>query len=90
MPADDVTLGELGRRIQELTRTVERGLDEIRSGFVPRDLWRSEHERHNDRLDVLSEDIAKLAENVRWVARALAGAVVTGVIGAVMAAIGGR
>lgn len=82
---DDVTLGELGRRIDGLSRHVDAKFEALHhqldsAHYLPMALYESEARAQNARIDAIDESL-------RWVRRTVFGAVIVFVIPVVLAAL---
>ena len=97
---DDYTPREIGRSLRRLEQAITDLRQEVSTlGFVRQDVWSVERDAMHERIEtvraVLESDVgdvrAELAstkENLRWLARAVVGVVLTAILTAVLAANG--
>lgn len=88
MPDNDITLGEITRRLDRMEKSTTEGFRAIeakleRLPFVTLDKYTPEREALVSRLDTLEE-------RAKWVSRTIAGAIVTMVASVILTLIAAR
>jgi hypothetical protein len=98
-PEPDVTIGEIGRRLDRLESTVHNGFEALGKRieglpFLPVAVYMADKATVLEQrkgleaeIKVERERLDHIEASIQWLARALAGAVVTGVVAAVFAAV---
>lgn len=97
---DDYTPREIGRSLKRLEQAITDLRQEVSTlGFVRQDVWSVERDAMHERIEtvraVLGADIADVArshastqENLKWLARAVIGTLLTAIIAALLVAAG--
>lgn len=104
-PADDVTLGELARSLEKLAQDVGRSFGELRRDFasdvdrveravgslrfVDPQVYAADKLTAAEQGKARDARLEKLEGTVQWLGRAIAGAIISGVVGAVLVATRG-
>lgn len=103
MPAaadDEYTPREIKRSLERLEKAITDLRTEVSTlGFVRQDVWSVERDAMHERIETVrqvaaadtadvAKDVAATQENLRWLARAVVGVVLTAVLTALLAANG--
>lgn len=83
MPLDsEPTLGEILRRLEELTIEVKSIPLRIDETYVRRDVYRSDHDRISDAMSHLIDRLDKIESRSEWTVRVVGTLIITAVVGA--------
>lgn len=83
MPIDsEPTLGEILRRLEELTIEVKSIPLRIDETYVRRDVYRADHDRISDAMTHLIDRLDKIESRSEWTVRVVGTLVITAVVGA--------
>ena len=81
MAEHEVTLGEIMRRLDDLTAEVKQINTNIGETYVRRDVYSSDSARFQQAMETITDRVAKMESRSEWVVRTVGALIITAIVG---------
>ncbi len=81
MAEHEVTLGEIMRRLDDLTTEVKQINTNIGETYVRRDVYSSDSARFQQAMETITDRVAKMESRSEWVVRTVGALIIAAIVG---------
>jgi hypothetical protein len=81
MAEHEVTLGEIMRRLDDLTTEVKQINSNIGETYVRRDVYSSDSARFQQAMETITDRVAKMESRSEWVVRTVGALIIAAIVG---------
>ena len=81
MAEHEVTLGEIMRRLDDLTTEVKQINTNIGETYVRRDVYSSDSARFQQAMETITDRVEKMESRSEWVVRTVGALIITAIVG---------
>ena len=82
MAEHEVTLGEIMRRLDDLTTEVKQINSNIGETYVRRDVYSSDSARFQQAMETITDRVEKMESRSEWVVRTVGALIIAAIVGA--------